>query len=717
MTIPFEKLIPILIEKTGISEPHIRNIIELLQEGSTIPFIARYRKEMTGSATDEQLRAFDEVYTYQQNLLTRKEEVLRLIEERGHLTDELRKQIEEAEKLSRVEDLYRPFKEKKNTRAATAIAKGLEPLADILQEATLSKLEFETKAEEFVKKDEDKKKSVASAQEAIAGAQDILAERYSDDPRERELLHKKGVKQGILKVKGTKTFEEKGVFKLYKEKDERVAWIPSHRYLAICRGEKEKQLSVKFDWDLEQIELNIKGFKIPRNAGTSSEYLFGAYQDGLKRLLLPSLERAIRAELKEQSDKQAISIFGQNLSQLLMTRPVVGRIVMGFDPAYRTGCKLAVLDASGKFLAKGVIYPTMGQRDIEKAEKEFVDMIQKYGVQVVAIGNGTATRESQEFVAACIEKYNLDIEYTVVSEAGASVYSASQLAQSEYPDLDVTIRGAISIAYRLQDPMAAFVKIDPKSLGVGQYQHDVDQKLLSDKLVDRVEDVVNHVGVDINTSSSVLLSYISGLSKKIADNIVSYREENGPFLSRAQIKKVKGLGPKAFEQAAGFLRIRNGKEELDNTGVHPESYSLAKKIKEIRSTEEDSEKRKELILALAEEMGVGRETVKDIIHELDKPGFDPRQDLPDISFRKEMVSIEDLTAGMKVAGTVRNITDFGVFIDIGLKNDGFIHISKISENRIGHPIEVVSVGQQLTDMTVIEVDVERGKVSLSLVSS
>ncbi|MCK9454587.1 Tex-like N-terminal domain-containing protein [Sulfurimonas sp.] len=693
-------LINLLTKKTELKKEHIENILKLLDEGSTIPFMARYRKEMTGGADDEVLREFESIYMSAKKLLERKEEISRLIAERATLTNAIKKSIEEAESLRVLEDIYRPYKEKKSSRAATAIENGLTPLADILEKARLTTSEFKSKAKEFVKG------GVTSVEDAIQGAQDILAERYADIPREREAIRNGMLRFGILEVKKRKNFDENGTFKNFEGKSEKVAYIPSHRYLAIMRGVKERELSVKISIDIEKIEANIKEYKIPRNASTSKELLFEAYRDGLKRLLLPSLEREVHVELKERADSAAISVFGKNLNQLLMTPPVTKRVILGVDPAFRTGCKLAVIDENGNYLESCVIYPTQPQRDYENSKNRVLTLTKKYNITGVAIGNGTGSRETQEFFARINKEEGVKLNYTVVSEAGASVYSASKIAALEYPNLDVTIRGAISIAQRLQDPMAALVKIDPKSLGIGQYQHDVDQKLLEKKLTDVTIDLVNRVGVDINSASLSLLSYVAGIGSKIAQNIIAFREENGTFKTKEQLLKVKGLGRKAYEQAAGFIRIKDAKNPFDNSGIHPESYEVAKKLIGLDLITID-------IQAKAKELGVGAETLKDIIKELSKPGFDPREELPPIPFKDGITDIKMLRVGSFVSGVVRNIADFGAFVDIGLKNDGMIHISKMSAKRVSHPLEVLSLNQYLPQIEVISID--EGKVGLSLV--
>ncbi len=697
------QLITLLVQKTKLQHIHITNILTLLDEGATIPFIARYRKEMTGGADDEVLREFEGIYLSAKKLLDRKVEIGRLIEERAVLTDAIKKSIALADSLRVLEDIYRPYKEKKSSRAATAISNGLKPLAYTLQSAKLSLADFKVQAKTFVKG------KVTSVDDAIKGAQDILAERYADQPREREAIRNSMLRFGSIETKKAKGFNEKGLYTNYIKHSEKVAYIPSHRYLAIMRGVKEKELSVKITLDIGRIEENIEKYKIPSTASSSKELLFSAYKDGLKRLLLPSIEREVQAELKEKADISAIGVFGKNLNQLLMTPPVIKRVILGVDPAFRTGCKLAVIDENGNYLEHAVIYPTDPRNEYEKSRDVVLKLSKKYKIKAVAIGNGTASRETQEFFARLNTDEGVKLNYTVVSEAGASVYSASVVAAQEYPKLDVTIRGAISIAQRLRDPMAALVKIDPKSLGIGQYQHDVDQKLLEKKLSDVTQDLVNRVGVDLNSASASLLSYVAGVGVKVAQNIITYREENGYFTSKSQLLKVKGLGAKAYEQAAGFVRIKEGISVFDNSGIHPESYAVAKRLEGLELEKID-------VRMMAESLSVGEETLRDIIKELLKPGFDPREELPAIPFKEGVTDIKMLREGSIVSGVVRNIADFGAFVDIGLKNDGMIHISKMSDKRISHPLEVLSINQFLSQIEVVSIDEERGKVGLSLVN-
>jgi uncharacterized protein len=699
-------LIDAVARKTGLAANHIRNIVQMVEDGSTIPFIARYRKELTGGATDEQLRDFETAYGYSRKLLARKQEILRLIEERGHLDESVRSAVAAADSLTVLEDIYRPYKEKKRTRAGLALARGLEPLADALSGATLTTAEFLKMAAGYAGGE------TAGIAEAVSGAQDIIAERFSDDRKERGWLREHARRHGLLEITAAKSFDPKGVYARFDGHSEKIARLPSHRYLAVMRGVAEKQLTVKMRVDMERALENIRRYRIPGNAKSSWELLYAALKDGLKRLLLPSIEREIHAELKERSDRQAIGVFGRNLSQLLMTPPVAGMVLLGVDPAYRTGCKLAVLDENGKYLAHAVIYPAPPRSDYQGAKKTVLDLVRRFRITGAAIGNGTASREAQEFFARLNREEQAGIGYTVVSEAGASVYSASKIGRAEYPDLDVTIRGAISIAERLRNPMAALVKIDPKALGIGQYQHDVDQKLLERKLADITEDLVNRVGVDINSASAALIAYIAGIGPKLAESIVSHRNAHGPFGRKLDLKRVPGLGDKAFEQCAGFVRIPGGGDVLDNTGIHPESYRAAAVIRARNdlSTLGDAQ-----IEALAGELNTGADTVRDIVRELLKPGFDPRAELPQIPFRQDLTDISMLKPGSTVAGIVRSVVDFGVFVDIGLKNDGLIHISEIGAERISHPLDVLSVNQFLPRIRVLKADPETNKVSLSLI--
>ena len=678
---------------------------------------------MTKGATDEQLRDFFELYSYTKNLEARKEDILRLIDEKGLLTPELKQQILEAETLARLEDLYRPFKEKKNTKATIAKAKGLEPLAKILAKAQLSKEEFEAEAEKYIKDTGDEKTLVKSVQEAIQWAKDIVAEEVSDHADLRAKIKEFEELNAILFTKATKTFEENWVYKIYKEYQKKLSEIPSYAYLAVNRAEKEKQLSIKLQFSAEKISEFSSHFFIPKNSNSSLEYLKEAIDDGLERLLLPSIERELRADKKRRSDESAIKVFWDNLKNLLLTPPVKGLTVLGFDPAFRTGCKLAVVDQTGKFLAKEVIYPTEPQKKIAEAEKTLLELVKKFWIQLIVIGNWSASRESEKVVADFIKKNDLKTQYIITSEAGASVYSASKLAQDEYPDLDVTIRGAISIAHRVQDPLAELTKIDPKAIGVGQYQHDVDQKFLKEKLEEKVEDVVNAVGVDVNTASYTLLQYIAGLSTTVAKNLVAYRDENWLFEDKKQIKKVKGLWPKAYEQAIWFLRIKWGKEILDSTGIHPDNHKQTYAFLE----EMLGMKKKNLTLPLqdlphysendienfAQKYELWYETMQDILKELQRPGLDPREEIEAPCFKSDILDIKDVEIWMRLQGVVRNVTDFWAFVDVGLHNDGLVHKSQLANHFVQNPNDVVKVGQQV-EVRVLDIDREREKLSLSM---
>lgn len=716
-------LTQLIASNTGMEIDRVKTIITLLDQGNTVPFIARYRKELTQWATDEQLRDFHDIYSYTKNLEARKDAVLRLIDEKWLLTDELRTQINQAETLAKVEDLYRPFKEKKTSKATIAKAKWLEPLADILKKCTLSEQDFWQEAKKYINKTDDKKTNVWSQQEAIQWAQDIIAEEVSDHASLRDDIRQQQNSQVALKTKATKKFNPNGVYKIYGDYKKKLADMPSYAYLAICRAEQEKQLSVSLDRSNQYIYNLAAKYFVPKQHNTSVSYLEEAIKDGLKRLLMPSLERESRSDKKQRADEAAIKVFGENMRQLLLTPPVRGRRVLWFDPAFRTGCKLAAVDETGKFLAKDVIYPTDPQNKTKESEDTILALIKKYNLDLIVIGNGTASRESAVFIKDMIQKHKLDIDYMIVSEAWASVYSASKLAQEEYPNLDVTIRGAISIAHRVQDPLAELTKIDPKSIGVGQYQHDVDQKFLGQKLDEKVEDTVNSIGVNVNTASYTLLQHIAWLTATTAKNIVSYRDEYWAFTSKTQLKKVKWLWPKSYEQAVWFLRIINGKEPLDATGIHPETYNTTYQIIE---KELDIKKNKlqlpisittndDQIQQRSEKYDIGYETLNDIIKELQRPWQDPRDDIDPPSFTAEIMEIKDLTIGMKLEGIVRNITDFGAFVDIGLHNDGLVHKSQMADKYVSHPIDIVSLGQKI-NVKVIDIDLDREKVSLSMKS-
>ncbi len=704
-----------LVEEFKLKPFQVENAIKLIDEGNTIPFIARYRKEATGELSDEQLRDLFERLTYLRNLEKRKEEVIRLIEEQGKLTEELQNTIVSALTMTEVEDLYRPYKQKKKTRATIAKAKGLEPLANIIFEQK-DKRDINEIAKEFI----DEEKDVKTAEEAINGAKDIIAEMISDVAEFRKDIRKIIYDKGVIATKASK--DEKSVYEMYYDYNEAVKKIPSHRILAINRGEKEDFLKVKIEETDDAILDYLNGKNLVPD-GSYKEIMLETIEDAYKRLIKSSVENEVRNELTDMAEEQAIKVFGQNAKKLLLQAPLKNLIVMGFDPAYRTGCKIAVIDDTGKLLATTTVYPTEPQNDTEGAKKKLLELINKYNINMIAIGNGTASRESELFVADMIKEVKHDIHYAIVSEAGASVYSASKLATEEYPDINVSLRGAISIARRLQDPLAELVKIDPKSIGVGQYQHDVNQNKLDESLTGVVEDAVNSVGVDLNTATPSLLKYVSGVSKTIANNIVKYRDENGKIKERKELLKVSKLGPAAFTQCAGFLRIIDGKNPLDNTSVHPESYDTAEKIlASIGFSSKDlKEKLPEVranlntvnVSKIANELGVGEPTVKDIIKELQKPGRDPRDDMPKPILRSDVLKMEDLQEGMILTGTVRNVIDFGAFVDIGVKSDGLVHISELSDKYIKNPMDVVSVGD-IVKVRVIKVDLERHKVALSM---
>jgi uncharacterized protein len=698
-------LLELLQEKTSLNKKVIENIIKLLDEGCTIPFIARYRKDLTNSATDEELRAFEEIFNYSKKVFERKEEIKNLLLEKNFLNEKVQKALDEAQTLQVLEDIYAPFKEKKSSRTTKAIENGLEPLANIIHCMKYTREEIDKKAQNFLNKD------IQTINEALNGAKDIIAQRYADDFKSKEILRNLLLNWGTLEIKEAKEFDKNGVYSNFAGQKEKIKYIKSYRTLAILRGEKEKQLNVKVQIDENHILENIKKYKIPSWANSSKELVFEAYKDGLKRLLLPSLKREVLATLKEKASKEAIELFGKNLKELLLTAPLVNQIILGMDPGYKTGCKLAVIDKDGKYLNSNVIYPTKPKEDIKTSSKIVLELIKKHGITAIAIGNGTASRETASFIANLIEEKSLNINYAIVSEIGASVYSASKIASLEYPNLDVTIRGAISIASRLRDPMAALVKIDPKSLGIGQYQHDVNQKELSLKLENITVDLVNKVGVDLNSASYKLLSFVSGISEKLALNIVEYREKIGKFSTKTQLLKVKGLGEKAYEQSVGFFRIKDGESIFDNTSIHPEDYEIAKKIQKNYEIKElnpiDYEK-------IAKELNISIVKVKDIVTELNRPGYDVREEFNQVKFASDITKIEDLKQGDTLSGIVRNITDFGAFVDIGLKNDALLHISQISNKRISHPSEVLSINQNLENIKILDVDLEKQRVSLSL---
>ncbi|KDR94366.1 uncharacterized protein SAMN02745945_02369 [Peptoclostridium litorale DSM 5388] len=700
-------LIKVLQDEFEISKGQVENTVKLIDEGNTIPFIARYRKEMTGGLSDIVLRQFGERLSYIKNLEGRKEEVIRLIGEQGKLDENLKDKIIRANTLQKVEDFYRPFRQKKSTRASKAKERGLEPLADAIMDG---REDIESYAMSFINAENE----VGSAQDAIQGAKDIIAEVISDKPEYREWIRKASMREGILSSRAANS-EEKSVYENYYEYEEPVSKVADHRILAINRGEKEKFLKIKVLMpDDKALEYIKKGEAIE---GKVFQQVEDAIEDAYKRLIQPSIEREIRSSLTERAQENAIEIFAKNMSPLIMAPPVRGVRVLAIDPSFRTGCKLAVLDETGKLLEYATIYPNEPKNETQKSKEVLLKLIQKYDIDIIPIGNGTASRETESFVAESIKEIEKKVCYTIVSEAGASVYSASKLASEEYPDVDVSIRGAISIGRRLQDPMAELVKIDPKSIGVGQYQHDLNQKRLDETLAGVVEDCVNAVGVDLNTATVSLLKYIAGISESIAKNIVAYREENGKFNSRKQLKKVKRLGGKTFEQCAGFLRICDGENPLDNTSVHPESYEAAASLLGMIGMSIGDMDRKTLdavdIENTAKELGVGEMTLRDIIDELKKPGRDIRDEMPKPIFKSDVLKLEDLKEEMILSGTVRNVVDFGAFVDIGVKNDGLVHISQISNRFIKHPMEVLSVGD-VVSVKVISVDLERGKVSLSI---
>lgn len=714
-----------LTEEFGVKKVQIVQAVKLIDEGNTVPFIARYRKDVTGGLNDEQLRAIDERLRYLRGLEERKQEVLRSIEEQGKLTDELKAEIEKAEILQRVEDLYKPFKQKKTTRAGKAKAKGLEPLALIIYMQQNKSGDVLKAAEPFV----DPEKEVETAEEAIQGACDIIAEMIADNADLISEVRDRYYKHGLIETEAVDA-EEKTVYDMYYGKHEAICKIPNHRVLAVNRGEKEGKLKVKVSIDADSI-LRLLEKEVIRQDSIFKPLLIETIEDAYKRLIAPSVEREMRNLLTERAEAEAIKVFAGNTEKLLMVPPVRGKRIISIDPGFRTGCKVAVIDETGKLLAYTTIYPTEPKCDVAGTERTLKKIIDKYKIDVIVIGNGTASRETEEVVANFLKKNSYQIQYTIVNEGGASVYSASKLASEEYPDLDVTTRGAMSLGRRLQDPLAELVKIDPKHIGVGQYQHDMNQKNLSEALGAVVEDCVNRVGVDLNTASPSLLSYVAGISSSVAKNIVAYREENGKFTDRKQLLKVAKLGPKAYEQCAGFLRISDGKEVLDSTSVHPESYEVSRILmKKIGISESDikggvqviddkiksaypAKTEKESVRKMAEDIGIGEFTVKDIIAELRKPGRDPREDAPPVVFRNDVRSFEDLKEGMEMSGTVRNVVDFGAFVDIGVKNDGLVHVSQLSDKFVKHPMDVVSVGDTVK-VRIIGIDKERGKVSLTM---
>ena len=711
-----ERLAKELELKIGV----VNNVVEMLDEGNTVPFIARYRKEKTGRLSDEVLRKFSERLTYLRNLDERKADVSRLIEEQGKLTEEITEALGKAETLTEVEDIYRPYKPKKRTRATIAKEKGLEPLANLILEGAF-KGDLLQEASKYI----DEEKGVEKAEDAVSGALDIIAEGISEEAKYRKFIRELVMREGLIESKGSS--EETTPYEMYYDYSEEVRKIPPHRILAINRGEKEKILSVKITIGEDKI-ISYLEREILKGNEVSDEQLKLAIRDAYKRLIFPSIEREIRSELTDKGEVGAILIFKENLKALLMQAPIKGKTVMGYDPGFRTGCKIAVLDSTGKFLENVAVYPTVPRRDIVGTKKTLKELIYKYDVDVISLGNGTASRESEEVIAEMISEIKKEsgkeVAYVIVSEAGASVYSASELATKEYPDLDVTVRGAISIGRRLQDPMAELVKIDPKAIGVGQYQHDVTQKRLEESLKGVVEDSVNKVGVDLNTATPSLLTYVSGINAAIAKNIVDYRDEQGGFKARKELLKVKRLGQKAYEQCAGFLRVQESKEPLDNTAVHPESYKEAKElIKLLGYTSEDLKNNKlsdiedrvaeKGLKNIEKELEIGEMTLKDIIKELQKPGRDPRDEMPKPILKTGVINLEDLQPGMVLMGTVRNVSDFGAFVDIGVHQDGLVHKSQMANRFVKHPLDIVKVGDVIK-VRVMEVDTKRHRIALTM---
>lgn len=708
-------IIQILAKELGVKESQVEASIKLIDEGNTIPFIARYRKEVTGSLNDEILRTLDERLRYLRNLEERQEAVIRLIAEQDKLTKELEEAILSATTLVAVEDLYRPYKKKKRTRATIAKERGLEPLAkDILAG------EIHSDIYEFAKKYINEENEILSAQDAILGASDIIAEIVSDEAQYRQRIRKDTFEEGLISSSAKEEVES--VYENYYAYEENIKKIVPHRILAINRGENEKILNVKILAPKEKILEYLYRQVIKKENAFTNEVLKNAVDDAYDRLIAPAIERDIRSELTEKAEDAAIEVFSKNLEQLLMQAPIKGKTVMGWDPAFRTGCKLAIVDSTGKVLDTKVIYPTAPQKKEEESKRILKELIQKYKVNLISLGNGTASRESELVIASLLKEMKEDVHYIIVNEAGASVYSASKLGAEEFPSFDVGQRSAASIARRLQDPLAELVKIEPKAIGVGQYQHDMNQKNLEESLLGVVEKVVNNVGVDLNTASASLLSYISGINKTIAKNIITYREEKGFFASREELLKVPKLGPKAFEQCAGFLRIRNGKEALDATGVHPESYKATKALIQKLGLEASDlsnggikgiSRKVADYPALSKELEIGEITLRDIVKELEKPALDPRDEMPLPVLRSDVLEMKDLKAGMILKGTVRNIIDFGAFVDIGVHQDGLVHISKMTKKYIKHPLEVVSIGD-VVEVKVVDVDINKKRIALSL---
>ena len=708
-------LIQSIKEKYKFSSKQINAVLTLLEEKNTVPFIARYRKEQTGGLDEVEIKQINDEYQYMVNLQKRKEEVIHNIEEQGLLTTELKNDILKQTKLQRVEDLYRPYKQKKKTRATEAKRKGLEPLAKWLKSSSLD-MTIEEKATQFLNEE------IENVEQAIQGAQDIIAEKISDEPKYRTKILKDTFQHGKIVTQKKKNAEdEQEIFSMYYDYSEPIKKIANHRTLAINRGEKEKILTVKVEMDIQGIENFIRKYEVIYHHD-GSNIIENAISDSLKRLIMPSIEREIRGDLTEKAENHAIDVFSENLRNLLLQPPMKGKQILGVDPAFRTGCKLAVINPFGTFIAKGVIYPHPPVNKKEDAEKTFVQFVNNYDVDLIAIGNGTASRETEQFVASMIQKHKLKTQFIIVNEAGASVYSASEVARSEFPDFQVEERSAVSIGRRVQDPLSELVKIDPKSIGVGQYQHDVNQKALEGALTFVVETAVNQVGVDVNTASRSLLQYVSGLSSTIAQNIILYREENGPIKHNKDIAKVKRLGAKTFEQSIGFLRIINGNEPLDNTSIHPESYHATYQLlNEIGFGAEDlgnDDLKAALnhvdLTNMAAKLNIGKPTLEDIIKSLIAPNRDPRDEFETPILKSDVLSIEDLSKDMKLSGTVRNVVDFGAFVDIGVKQDGLVHISKLSKKFVKNPMDVVSVGD-IVDVWILDIDDKKGKVSLTMI--
>ncbi|TQR06822.1 Tex family protein [Psychrobacillus soli] len=712
-----KKMLQLVSKETGVKSSQAEQVIKLLEEGNTVPFIARYRKEQTGSLDEVQIKAVEDRYNYIQQLEQRKEEVIRLIDEQGKLTEELSSAIQNATVLQRVEDLYRPYKQKRRTKATIAKEKGLEPFASLLM--TFPKESVAILAEDFLSEELE----VLTIEEALQGARDILAEQFADDAKIREQIRNISRADGLM-ISSVKKAEldEKNVFEMYYEYEEPVKKIVPHRILALNRGEKEDVLKVSIQVPINKVTTVMQTEWIPNHSSSDAvEHIKLAIEDSYKRLIQPSVEREIRTELTEKAEAQAIHIFSENLRNLLLQPPLKGKVILGVDPAYRTGCKLAVVDDTGKLLEVSAIYPHAPKMDVEGSKKKVLSYIKKYPITLIAIGNGTASRETEQFIVDCLKEVDGDVAYVIVNEAGASVYSASETARHEFPDLQVEQRSAVSIARRLQDPLAELVKIDPKAVGVGQYQHDVSQKKLSESLSFIVETAVNQVGVNVNTASASLLQYVSGLSKTVAENVVNLRNEQGRFTSRAQLKKIPRLGAKTYEQAIGFLRVPDAKNPFDATGIHPESYKAAEQVlaiaglkkEQIGSKEAEEALKNISIEEVSKELDIGEITLKDIVDTLIKPARDPREAFPQPILKTDVLKMEDLKAGMELQGTVRNVVDFGAFVDVGVKQDGLVHISKLKKGFVKHPLDVVSLGDIVT-VWVDQFDANKGRIALTM---